>query len=340
MAILLFAVATWCLGGDLLALRINCFFASPLDPSSCASGHTSLCMQRRRAIWLDTGGILGCWGVAMWSEQDVLTHDAAVLRQEGFDAWYRQQVQRFKTRHRHQRFLYSGFAQRTNRATGPLQDPADLLSYNVLYAARHFAQFTALLNQLPTDMVRKPLDLKVFDYGCGQGLGSLALLEHLAGCSGAVELHLVEPSPLSLAAAQAQVLAQVERTGLQGVVHTHACALDALPDDLFVLRDGQQAVHVFSNVLDIAAQGCFDLDVLLAQIGQMRGIQLCLAVSPNHWSGKAGFDQLRAAFADIKPLVDTDALHSCAEIFHTWWGWQIQETLGRALALHVEVHDQ
>jgi SAM-dependent methyltransferase len=260
------------------------------------------------------------------------------LQKGGFAAWYQAQVALFK--HLHPSFgmsNYAAFASRTQRAQLPLASTQELVDYSVLYAGDHFARFTELLTQLKARSDQKalcvePIQLKVFDYGCGQGLASLALMQHLAGRQVGIELHLVEPSALALQAAIAYTQAQAEHHGIQLQVHAHHCGLDQLPDELFSLQPQQSAVHLFSNVLDLASAGHFQLPVLLNQLHKMHGKHLCLAVSPTYWSGKLGFDLVKQAFPHARSWVDSESLGATAHSFRLGQGMQYHNVQGRAFA--------
>lgn len=265
------------------------------------------------------------------------------LQEGGFTAWYAAQVALFK--HAHPSFSmsnYAEFANRTQRAQLPLASTQDLVDYSVLYAGDHFARFTELLTQLKASSSQQglcvePVHLKAFDYGCGQGLASLALMQHLAGRQVSIELHLVEPSALALQAAVAYTQAQAQHHGIQLQVHAHHCGLDQLPDELFTLQPQQSAVHLFSNVLDLASAGHFQLPVLLNQLHNMQGKHLCLAVSPTYWSGKLGFDLVKQAFPQARSWVDLESLGATAHSFRLGQGMQYHNVQGRAFAAQFRV---
>ncbi|MFA9202807.1 MAG: hypothetical protein ACEQSD_02265 [Flavobacteriales bacterium] len=286
-----------------------------------------------------------------FTTQTVNCHNIAVgvkaLQQGGFTAWYDAQVELFTSDHSNLKSSsYPSFANRTQRARRPLEYRQDLLHYNVLYAGDHFARLTTLLSQLrengnPQAVCLEPIQLKVFDYGCGQGLASLALMQHLAGRQVSIELHLVEPSALALQAAVAYTQAQAQHHAIQLQVHAHHCGLDQLSNELFTLQPQQSAVHLFSNVLDLAVDGVFDLNVLLEQIKKMSGKQLCLAVSPNYPEGRLGFLQLldglpTQRFSSAKYLVNTDNLVTQALSFRLTSGSIQMYTPKRACAVALQ----
>lgn len=239
--------------------------------------------------------------------QQMYEDSKQALAHGGFADFYDTQLAYFK--HYCPHFNYSAFRERLKRAVRPISSAEDLLAYNVCHSADHYARFEFLLDYVQnqtTPAITPPIRLCVFDYGCGQGLATLALLSHLKGREVELIIHLIEPSELALSTAEQYVSALAD--SMQGTitVHTHQAGLDQVPDHVFTLPEGFSAVHLFSNILDMAYQRFFDLSRLVAQLNQMTGKHICFAVSPTYISGKQGFDQLRSLFAPNRLLLDVD----------------------------------
>ena len=206
-------------------------------------------------------------------------------------------------------FNYSAFRARLERATRPIDSIEDLIAYNVCHSADHYARFEHLLSSIPSNCstaTNQPIQLCVFDYGCGQGLATLAFLSHLKGRDVDLIIHLIEPSKLALNSAEQYVSALASSMNGNVTIHTYQAGLDQVPDYAFNLPQGFSAVHLFSNILDMAHQQFFDLSRLVNQLNQMTGKHICLAVSPSYFSGKQGFDQLRSWFAPNRVFLDED----------------------------------
>ena len=94
-------------------------------------------------------------------------------------------------------------------------------------------------------------DIAIVDWGCGQGLATLALKEYLAK-HGLANCHirevvLIEPSPISLPRAEVNV-----RHALPGIsVRTVGKVLDDVVLDDVRTSGRYRVVHIFSNILDI-----------------------------------------------------------------------------------------
>ena len=118
-------------------------------------------------------------------------------------------------------------------------------------------------------------DIAVVDWGCGQGLATLALKEYLAKY-GLVNCHirevvLIEPSPISLPRAEVNV-----RHALPGIsVRTVGKMLDdVVLDD--VRTSGQyRVVHIFSNILDIENVSLKKVSENLAANQSVENMVLC-----------------------------------------------------------------
>jgi SAM-dependent methyltransferase len=272
-----------------------------------------------------------------YSIQQLIAEGSQALATGGFNAFYTAQVAAFLRHLPH--FNYTQFADSTQRAVKPLTTAADLLAYNACYAADHFARFTHLLTHVQaqsSQVLPDPVRLSVFDYGCGQGLATLALLNHLQQREVELVIHLIEPSALALQAARQYVSAFATRLNGTLRIHTYACGLDQLDQAMFVMPKGHSAVHLFSNVLDMAHKNRFDLRRLTAQLNNMQGRHVCLAVSPKYFSGRMGFDQLKTQFAPQQPsglLVDTDCWTVSATSHRLGMGLQTRMLTGQYMAL-------
>ncbi len=206
-------------------------------------------------------------------------------------------------------YNYSQFSAESMRAIKPLQTLAQLLAYQSFFSMDHFNRFQYVLQRLPVcQNAASVIRLKIFDYGCGQGLATLALLQHLKQKNRqvALEIHLVEPSALALELAQyyVQTYAELHLSG-QVSITTHCASLDQLDDAIFQLDD-HYAVHLFSNVLDMADRGVFNLQYLTTQWHSMQGKQMCLAVSPCYAGTSHGFLCLKRQFPQAKILAAHD----------------------------------
>lgn len=219
------------------------------------------------------------------------------------DNWYQEQIKEFSKSQLHS-FNYQSFQERTDRAKAPLVCKEDMLAYNVCYGASHIARLRQLLDFFDFSRDKDiPNLVRIFDYGSGQGLASLTLLEYLQSIPKKIQidLHLIEPS--SLALKHAAYLIQGHPANNQHVIkiNSHQTTLNDLP---IITQPASLNFHLFSNVLDFAYLNRFDLCYWEERILQQRRSHLCLAVSPAFLSGKVGFDKLKDSCSGANLLVD------------------------------------
>lgn len=99
-------------------------------------------------------------------------------------------------------------------------------------------------------------DIHLYDYGCGQGLATLLLLENTSGLQEDItQITLIEPSEIALTRAQSLVECKLPHTHVQTVIEK----LDAVEETDLNIDTNKMNVHIFSNILDIDGFDQFDL---------------------------------------------------------------------------------
>ena len=107
----------------------------------------------------------------------------------------------FFQKHIRANFNYSHFSHRTARAKNPLQQFEDLISYIALYGLAHYQRFSALLDHIPVFTNQPMTKACIVDYGCGQGIATIAFIDHLIKTNSAIQdlkIVLIEPSAYAL----------------------------------------------------------------------------------------------------------------------------------------------
>lgn len=167
-----------------------------------------------------------------------------------------------------------------------------LWSYGLMHQSKMELAFSRL-HEL-RDIVSERFS--VVDWGCGQGLATMCLLDHLKreGIDAAPEQTiLVEPSELALENARLHV-------GLAGISEPRLVRKyldDVLEED--VETDSAVTIHLFSNILDVTG---FDLMRLARLIGDnATGKHLFVCVSPLNGREKR-LDTFRDYFVDVVEL--------------------------------------
>jgi hypothetical protein len=161
------------------------------------------------------------------------------------------------------------------RGTKVLISECELFGYMHSYGKMHNAKLVTAFKQLPVDIFEhKP---NIIDWGCGQGMATMCLLEYLLHNSISVDvssLLLIEPSVIALERASFHV--EHFQPGLKAV--TINKDFDALTINDFDDLKGNYHLHLFSNILDM---DFFSLSALITIIKQrFVGRNYFLIVSP------------------------------------------------------------
>lgn len=151
------------------------------------------------------------------------------------------------------------------------------------YGAMHQEKMRIALNRLPRLNEVIADGYSVVDWGCGQGLATVCLLDFLRG-KGIKSLPektiLIEPSQLAIENARLHA----ELYGID-----NARLIDKLIDDVAredIETESPVTIHLFSNILDVKG---FDLKRLAELIGDSaRGSHYFICVSPQYYYGENG----------------------------------------------------
>ncbi|MEG0341386.1 MAG: class I SAM-dependent methyltransferase [Acinetobacter sp.] len=193
-------------------------------------------------------------------------------------------------------FSYSEFSNRTQRAKNPLKLFEDLISYMALYGLGHYQRMRAIFDHVQAQssfQLAQPVKATIVDYGCGQGIATLALLDHLIKSKHNIEelnIILIEPSTMALERAIYWINSKAQDAKIKISYTVHACNFDELDDDFLSCQYDYPYIHLFSNILDIYSTGTYSLYNLCQKITNQQSEHFVFAVSPDFSSGNIGFD--------------------------------------------------
>lgn len=228
-----------------------------------------------------------------------VSHAAEQLQLHGFDRYYNAMVGTYVSEV-YKTLNYPTFANATNRAKTPLSSVEQAVLYTTLYGKSHFDRFNTALVQLMGNNVRSVAVTKtinIIDYGCGQGIGSLALLDYLdryVNCDDfTLNFHLVEPSQTTLELAELLVSKMATRVSAKTIIHLHHKNLaEFLHGDTAMLVPADFTIHLFSNVLDIPAVQQL-IPTLTAYINTITAKQMLVGVGPQYPPNYEGLELLK-----------------------------------------------
>lgn len=220
----------------------------------------------------------------------IINNACQVMQNQGFEGFYRSLVEQFVPNI--SKTYYQEFVNRTGRATLPLTSHNDALFYSVAYAMGHYQIFRAVLAD---GLVIEERDrvLNVIDYGCGQGVATLAMLDHIATFNDPksvhLNIHLIEPSSIALGNAYYKVLTLAQALGFSVNITSQNCTLD----NAIVPNFANQAdnLHLMSYILDVEAVQN-QLHHITAQIRELAGVNHIIASGINTPAGYLGFNML------------------------------------------------
>lgn len=219
----------------------------------------------------------------------IINNACQAMQTEGFEGFYHSLVDQFVP---NMPMTYGEFINRTDRATLPLTSQNDALFYSVAYAMGHYQIFRAVLAD---GLVIEECDrvLNIIDYGCGQGVATLAMLDHIATFNNPksthLNIHLIEPSSIVLGNACYKVLMLAQALGFSVNITTQNCTLN----NAVVPNFANQAdnLHLMPYILDVEAVQK-QLHHITAQIRGLAGINHIVVSDIAHPNGFNGLNLL------------------------------------------------
>lgn len=178
---------------------------------------------------------------------------------------------------------------RTGHGVRIYETEEELNAYLVAYGEMHLAKLNALLNKInqinPSVFAKFSRGVTIVDWGCGQGLATLAFLDwverHPTIRVPIKAIRLLEISDVARERAF-KVISRRLGTGTTNVVkqlpwrHNSTLSLS-----YFDIPEGVPVLHLFSNILDVAEVNLSEVATVVEQMKQ-RGPSLVLSVSPNN----------------------------------------------------------
>lgn len=202
-----------------------------------------------------------------------------------------------------------------NRGTVVINREELLWQYLYSYGNMHQQKMAMALERIPRLQRALADGYSVIDWGCGQGLATVCLLDHLRAMgidSLPEQTILVEPSELAVENARLHV-------GLYGI--DDARMVRKLLDDVReedIETDSPVTIHLFSNILDVKG---FDLKRLARLIGDgARGEHYFVCVSPIN-AGSGRLDAFKDYFVGTVDLASSSSsLNEASIIAHESFG--------------------
>ncbi|WP_201633994.1 hypothetical protein [Psychrobacter immobilis] len=269
-----------------------------------------------------------------------VAYAADQLQLHGFDRYYNAMVGTYVSGV-YKTLPYITFAQVTNRARKPLNSIEQAVTYTTLYGKSHFDRFSNVIGQIMgrntrTEAVTKTIN--IVDYGCGQGIASLALLSYLetyVNCENfTLNFHLIEPSQTTLDLAVLLVTKVSLRVAANITIHQyHKDLAGFLAVDSNALTPADYSLHLFSNVLDITQVQQL-IPTLSTYLQSIEGKQMVIAVGPQYSNNYEGLQQLKLSLSNVTIKQDIADFSVESEIYSvTNNHWKHERSYGVMMGL-------
>lgn len=161
------------------------------------------------------------------------------------------------------------------RGVKVLTEQNQLIAYLNSYGKMHQAKMMSAISPINLNDLQE--DFEVYDWGCGQGLASICLLEYLNTQNTIYSIDkitLIEPSEIALKRASLHLRKFTTDTQIITINKD----LDSLEDNDFEIGNNRKYVHLFSNILDI---DLFSMTNLIDIIKlNFKGENIFICVSP------------------------------------------------------------
>lgn len=161
-----------------------------------------------------------------------------------------------------------------------------LSQYIYSYGKMHQEKLLQSLQVLPNlQTLIKNQDLQIIDYGCGQGIGSIVLVDYLKSIQATnftiSKIKLIEPSELALKRASLNVRYSLKSINQDENVLSIHKSLDNLTNSDISTNSQSIKFHIFSNIIDVEN---ISVQSICNKITETQnGINYFICVSPKFW---------------------------------------------------------
>lgn len=267
------------------------------------------------------------------TDVDLLNVASAAISTEGFLGFYNTFAKHYSESLSN--LKYEEFANRTKRATLPLESEKETSFYNAAYGLQHYLTFTKVLND--NFFIDTSDDYNVYnivDYGCGQGIATIALLDFIAKQKKHkihLNIHLIEPSAISINNAAYLITLFAFKHSISINISTHTYKLANINLNLHPFAD--MTLHLMSYILDVK-EIQKDIPFLAKNIINEAQPQILIATCPKYPRAYEGFNKLfKALFANGQPnIIESDIPHYSYRITKGVYQKEVAKTISMILA--------
>ncbi|KAF3977837.1 MAG: hypothetical protein HFP77_04965 [Methylococcales symbiont of Iophon sp. n. MRB-2018] len=171
-----------------------------------------------------------------------------------------------------------------------LKNQDELDRYVFAFGKMHQAKLNCALNAIDDLNEISKKEISIIDYGCGQGIGSIVLIDYLNALSldfSISNIKLIEPSGIALYMAKEYIQSCLNIDNMELI----NSGLNEVKADSLKTNDKDITFHIFSNILDIKL-------IYENMIKSTTGVNYVVCVSPDYWSGNQKLDEFIGYFRD------------------------------------------
>lgn len=185
--------------------------------------------------------------------------------------------------------------QALNGGKAVLKNQDELDCYIFAFGKMHQAKLDCAFQTIKDLEKINKQKVSIIDYGCGQGIGSIVLIDYLSSLSLDFlisDIRLIEPSKTALEVAKKYVLSCANIDNIELINRS----LNEVKSDNLKTNDKNITFHIFSNILDIEE---IDIkNIYKSIIKSATGVNYFTCVSPDYYSGNQKLDEFVEYFKD------------------------------------------
>lgn len=139
--------------------------------------------------------------------------------------------------------------EKLNRGVELLHSHDLMCQYLWSFGNMHEAKIRDAVKYLPKKIFEG--EFEIIDWGCGQGIGTICLLDHIKDLHMGInvkKITLIEPSEIAIDRARLHVNLYIQNNSL---IHTYPTYFTDVHNDYIKSKNGLPVIHIFSNILDV-----------------------------------------------------------------------------------------
>ena len=188
--------------------------------------------------------------------------------------------------------------QALNGGKAVLKNKDELDRYIFSFGKMHQAKLNCAFETIKDLNIINKKEFSIIDYGCGQGIGSIVLIDYLNSLSldfSISNVKLIEPSKIALQTAKKYIQSCVSIDNIELIKSD----INEINPNNLKTSDKNVTVHIFSNILDVEG---VDIESIFKNMTEsITGVNYVVCVSPDYRSGNQKLDEFFEYFKDNFP---------------------------------------